>query len=161
MKKLSMATILLLPLVSAACGGASAADLTSSAREALNSGDSSKALKKFEQALEQLTAEDPGYMEAKMGAIEARIEVDAEAAKQEFLELAKARPDEVVARDYSFIGGHMGSAAKWSQALEVVHAGIQRYGEAEPKLMALLESIKVQAKSNPTLASELAGMGYL
>jgi hypothetical protein len=160
MKKILMASILVLPLLSAACGDASAADLTGEARQALNSGDSATALKKFEQALKQLQATDEGYLEAKLGAIEARIPIDAEAAKDEFLELAKASPDTVGPRDYSFIGGHMANKAAWNQAVDVVHAGIQRYGE-DAKLKALLENIKVQAKSNPELSDKLAGLGYL
>ena len=87
--------------------------------------------------------------------------VSPQAARDEFLELAKADPDLVGPRDYSFIGGHMGDAKAWTQAMDVVHAGIQRYGEGESKLKALLENIKLEAKSNPALASKLEGLGYL
>ena len=161
MKLIATALTLTVPLCLAACGETSAADLTSAGRLALNSGQPEKALRKFEQALERLQAVDEGYLEAKMGAIQARIKVDAEAAKDEFLNLAETDPDLVGPRDYSFIGGHMADAKAWTQAVDVVHAGIQRYGEGESKLKALLENIKLEAKSNPALASKLEGLGYL
>ena len=161
MKKIATSLTLLLPLFCAACGGSSAADLTSSAKDALNSGDSAKALEHFEQALAKLQPEDEGYLEAKMGAIEARIKGDAEAAASEFLELAGTSPDMVGVSQYSYLGGQMANSKAWLPAIDVLDAGIKRFGKEETKLVALLDKIRDEAESNEGVASKLAGLGYL
>ena len=150
-----------LSLLSSACGSSeSPADLTSAAQKALNSGDDAGALAKFRRALEGLKPGDDGYLEAKLGAIQARIASDAEGAKDEFLELATAQPDLVDERRYSFIGGHMAGAKEWLPAIALVDAGIKRFGK-DGKLNAVLEKIKKESAGDEAATSALAGLGYL
>ena len=95
-----------------------------------------------------------------MGAIEALITLDGEKAKEEFLQLAKDRPDDVSAKDYSYMGGQMASAAVWSPAIDVLDAGHKRFGKEEPTLEKLLDQIKIEAESNPEVMEKLKGLGY-
>src|SRR6185503_13446163 len=105
----SLRSLLLLPLLLApACGGSSdPKDLTEAGYAALGAGDSKAALGEFDQALAAIGSDTahPQYLRAKLGAIEAKIRLDPEAAKREFLELSAGMPSQITARDFSTLGG--------------------------------------------------------
>jgi hypothetical protein len=151
----------LLPLFACSCGGSSAPDdLTSQALDELHSGKHASALTKFRKVLENVKPGDAGYLEAKLGAIEARIHSDPEGAKAEFLELASAHPDQVDARRYSHVGGCLANAKQWVPSINVMDAGIKRFGKDEPKLKALLEKIKKESAGDAGAENALKGLGY-
>ena len=115
----------------AACGGsADPAALTDEGSAALNSSQYEDARASFEKALALMQPDDPSYLRAKMGAIEAQIYLDAEGAKTEFLDLA-ASSSAVGERDYRKVCSQMASAKKFEQAIDVLHAGIEKYGETD------------------------------
>ena len=161
MKTIARLCLALLPLLAVACGGSASPDvLTSQGLDALNSGDHEAALSKLRKALEGLKPGDDGYLEAKMGAIEARIAGDPDGAQQEFLELASAHPDMVNASGYVTIGGHMANQKAWLPAIAVMDAGIKRFGKDEPKLQQLLEKIQKGSAGDEAATNALKGLGY-
>jgi hypothetical protein len=150
-----------LPLFACSCGGASTPeDLTSRAQDELHSGKHASALSKFRQALETLKPEDAGYLEAKLGAIEARIYGDPAGAQAEFLELAGALPEQIDVRRYCNISGIMANAKQWLPSIAVMDAGMKRFGKDDPKLNQLLEKIKKESAGDAGAKNALDSLGY-
>ena len=159
--RLALVLSLALPFAACSCGGPSSPEeLTSQAKNELHSGKHAAALTKFRKALETLKPGDTGYKEAKMGAIEARMYSDAEGAQKEFLDLAAAQPELIDARDYNYLGGVMANAKQFVPAIDVMHAGIVRYGKEEPKLAALLDKITKESVNDSAAQDKLKGLGY-
>lgn len=154
---------LALTLTATSCGGSSdPVSLTSAGAQALNSSHHREALSKFEAALEQMDEGHTHYLKAKLGAIEARIYVDADAAKAEFLALALALPDRIGAKDYRAIGGRMTDAKKYSQAIDILDAGIKAFPE-DDKMKPYMDAVTkaAQADGDSGALDKLAGLGYL
>lgn len=157
-------SFLLLPLVALpSCGGAAdAKTLTDDGMSALNSGDHDDAATKFAAALEALADDTANvqYARAKMGHIEATIRSDAAAAKDEFL--AYAASNEATPDDYSAIGRKFASAGKFSEAIDILDAGMKKF-EGSDVLNKLVDNIKTAAEKagDSGALSKMAGLGYL
>ncbi len=154
---------LALTLAATSCGGSSdPASLTDAGTQALQSSHYSEALSKFEAALEQMDEGHTHYLVAKLGAIEARVYSDADAAEAEFLAMAKAMPDQIGANRYRKIGGRMTDAKKFMQAIHVLDAGIKAFPD-DAKMKPYMDAVKKAAQDagDSDALSELAGLGYL
>ncbi len=152
-------------LTLASCGsGSDPRALSESGYEALGSSDYEGALADFESALVAIgdDTSHAEYVGAKLGAVEARIHLDAAAAKDEFLELAKGMPSQITDKDFSLIGGKFANAKEYSAAIAVLDAGMKTFSES-PALVALKDNIAAAAERDGDEAalSEMAGLGYL
>lgn len=159
--------LILAPLLLAACsGGADPKSLYDQGQGALASGDYASAAERFDQASAALAAAgETGselYVDATLGAIEARIRTTPEQAKSDFLELAKARPSALEPRDFSYVGNKFAAASRFMEAIEVLDAGMKAHAES-PQLKELQTSIRTAAeKAGDSAALEaMAGLGYL
>jgi hypothetical protein len=152
-----------LALALAGCGSSSPQDLIREGNQALGSGDSKGALEKFRDALAGLKDGDADYVQAKLGEIEAMIEIDAVKAKDEFLAFAGSHPEAVGEDKYLYIGGQMRSKHKFDPAIDLLDAGIKKYGAEAVKLKAAMQQIARDAKNagDEGAQSKLKGLGYL
>jgi len=151
------ALLMTLPL---ACGGGAGDPkaLNDEGMAALNSGDHEGALTRFESALAALEPGDPQYLRAKMGAIGALTHLDPDKARETLLGLG----DQAGANEYSKVASDLTTEGHFMQAIDVLDAGVKRYGES-PKLKQMLDLVKAEAeKSGSSEALEkLKGLGYL
>lgn len=148
-----------------ACGGGEGTPEQSlkAGYEALGAGDGAKALPLLERAAATLAASpsDPQWKEIQVALVEAQAHVDAEAAKDRFLALARANQSAFEPRDFASVGNKL-FARSPSLSLDVVNAGLKDFGYADnAQLLGLIEDIKVRATEDPKLKSKLAGLGYL
>lgn len=145
-----------------ACGGSiDPEQATNAGYEALGNGDAEGAIDHFAQALGQLDAADPGYKRARMGEVEAKIELSPEAAAKSFLDFAETRPERVAAEDYLKVGSQLSARNAYSPAVDVLHAGIERFGD-DAKLSEAMEltQLAVAESGDASVLSKLAGLGY-
>ena len=156
-----------LALTLAACGGGEITPEQSlkAGYEALGAGDGAKALPLLERAAAALAASptDPRWKEIQVALVEAQSHVNAEAAKDRFLTIARANRTQFESRDFASVGNKL-FAADPSISLDVVNAGLTEFGhEDDPRLHGLIEDIKQRAASSgdSALTSKLAGLGYL
>ena len=152
-----------LTLTLVACGGSSDPEtLVREGNTELGSGNGSAALAKFDAALEAVEPTAETWMDAKLGRIEALIFVDAPRAKSEFLELARTRESDVDESKFVEFGGKMSSEKKFDQAIDVLDAGVQRFGKESAKLMAALDKVKrdATAAGASEALNKLSGLGY-
>jgi tetratricopeptide (TPR) repeat protein len=143
------------------CGGGGGGDPKAANDEgysALNSGNHQDALSRFQSALEGLDASDPQYMRAKMGEIEALTHLDADGAKDALLGLG----DQAGEGEYSKVANTLTGQGNFIQAIDVLDAGVKRYGES-PKLKAMLELVRAEAEKSGSsdALDKLKGLGYL
>jgi hypothetical protein len=162
----SLANIILalaLILFAAGCGDADPKSLISDGHASLGAGDANAALEHFQEALGKLGRNDADYLEAKLGEIEALIVLDAKQAKDEFLVLAKALPDQVGQAKYLDIGGKLANGKRFSEAIDLTHAGIERFGQDATKLRDRIDYIKKAsiAANDDDALKKLDGLGYL
>lgn len=162
---LLIASLLLCPLFAAGCGGSDdPKSLNDAGAQALNSSQYKDALEHFEHALEVIGAkpDDPQYLAAKLGAIEARIHIDAKQAAAEFLALAKALPSKVSDRDFMDVSGKLASAKAYGEAIEVIEQGKKVFAESTQLAQHRDTIYKTMQKSGDAGALEkLKGIGYL
>ncbi|TAJ17401.1 MAG: hypothetical protein EPO68_09580 [Planctomycetota bacterium] len=162
------AALILTCLFAAGCGGSSdPRELVNAGNTELGSGNHKAALDKFVDAQTALAGktDDPLYHAAKLGAIDARIKLDAKTAAGEFLEYAKTAPSKVRDSDFIDISGKLASANATPEALRVVKAGAETYAASE-KMKAQEQRIVELAKQRAAAGDEgtksaLAGLGYL
>ena len=156
----------LLPLALAACGGGSAdpVALRDAGYEALGSGSWSAARSEFQAGLEAIgnDATNPEFANLSLGAIEAQIQIDAGAARDELLQLSKDHGALLKDRDYSSVAGKLAGAGKLSEAIDVMDAGIKAHPDSE-SLQKVQKSIVAKAKAagDKGAMDALAGLGYL
>jgi hypothetical protein len=148
-----------------ACGGsADPKALTDAGRAALGSGEYAQAADEFAAALAAIGGDtrNPHFARAKMGHVEASLRKDPGAARDEFLAYAKANPSTVTPDDFSQIGRAFTSASKYSEAIDIVDAGLKMHVESAV-LAKLVEDIKKAAERDGDSAAigKLAGLGYL
>lgn len=152
----------------ASCGGSSdPRELVNAGNAELGKQNHKAALASFEDAQKALAGKqsDPLYHAAKLGAIEARIRLDAKIAAAEFQSYAKSAPTTVRDSDYIDISGKLASANAISEALDVVVQGKAAYAEST-KMVAQEQRIvdlakERAAKGDDALKSKLGGLGYL
>jgi hypothetical protein len=162
--RFARAPILLLSLSLAACSGSSAdpAATVNSGYEALNGGNAEKALDLFAKALQDLKPSDPLYESARMGEIQAKVELKPDAAKSSFLEYAKANPEQLEAGDYRKVGQRLTERKAIQDAVEVLHAGIERFPEDAKLKETMNLTVAAAEQSNDTSAlNSLKGLGYI
>jgi hypothetical protein len=139
------ALALALTLFAAGCGSSDAKSLISDGHASLGSGDANAALEHFQEALGRLGHDDADYVEAKLGEIEALIALDTTKAKDEFLVLANALPNQVGQAQYLRVGGQMANGKRFTEAVELTDAGIKRFGAEAPQLKDLMARIEKEA----------------
>ena len=155
--------LLALPLLAASCAGAKdPAALTDQGYAELQAGDWADARASFEKALEDLDPADPQFVRAKLGQVEALVKLEPEAARDEFVSLAKAQPGRIEAKDFSFVAGKLTAERAFQPAIDVLHMGLTAHAES-PKLHEVLESVKEQAQKTGDSAAiaQLKSLGYL
>ena len=135
-------SLALLSCALASCEEPEPAELARRADEALRAGDYRGALRRYERAFARLDASAPEYLDARLGAIEAMIPIDAKRAKDEFLRLADEQPAAIEAKHYCNVGGRLADAGAWEPAIEVIDAGLKRFEMNEPKLEQLFRAFK-------------------
>ena len=164
---LLLAVLPALPWALSACGGsAEPQDLIEEGQAALSSGDYAAAGERFDEALAALEAagETDGeiYVDAALGSIEARIRTAPEQARTDFLELVAGRPSALEPRDFSYVGNKFAGASRFSEAIDVLDAGMKAHAES-PQLKELQVSIKDRATKAGDQAAldKMRGLGYL
>ena len=155
--KTSLMPLFLVGLV--ACGSPDATTLTNDSYSALAQGEYQTAFEGFEDVLARADVPDNVRPRAQMGAIEALVHLDAEKARDEFLTYAQANAG-IGEKDYRVVGSKLTSARKFHEAIAVLDAGIQRYGQAEA-LTQTLKAIKLEAADDESVQHELASLGDL
>ena len=162
--RLTTALLALLPLATACGSSSDPAELTSTASRAISTGDFATAKADFDAALEAIgeDAQHPDYLRAKMGAIEARTKDEAKAAVSMFLALHKKLPDKVTAADFNLIGGRLGSAGNFDEAIELASAGKAAFPDSS-HLDTLVQQLgdAAQASGSSEALKMLEGLGYV
>lgn len=157
---------LVLCLVAAACGGApDAAKLTDEGYASLGKSDWKNARADFEAALAQLKTTDAGYLRAKLGSIEALVQLEPAKAKDDFLALAAAMTSQVKAADYISVASKLTGKQAFAEAVAVLEAGLKAFPD-DPKVRAVGDAIAKAAKNAPDPAAakaleSLKGLGYV
>ena len=125
-------------------------------------GRSLEVLDQGKQALPLLRLEAEGEAVMTLGAIEARIRVDATQAKDEFLALAKDLPDEVTDEDFSFVGQKFAGAEEFMVAIDILDAGMKTHTDSA-HLEKLKDNIRTAAEraGAQDALDKMAGLGYL
>lgn len=156
-----------------ACSG-NPKSLTDAGNAALGSGDYKAALADFEGALDKLgskalekRADDPDarlYLKAAIGRCQALAHVDPKKATQEFVALAKARPQDVKESDFSLIASELlrtNTNESRMQAIDLMVSGNQMFPEST-KLKAIGDAVLASAtKANdPESIKRVNSMGY-
>ena len=162
-----MRTVILLlasTLLWTSCGGGSSdpSALTNGGYEKLGGGDFAAAAKDFEQALASLDTNHQDYLRAKMGHIEANTQINAAQAKDDFLALAEAMPSKITDRHYNQIGGRLGEAEAFTEAIDLVTAGMEAHPES-PHLKKLVDTLGDRASqgNDPAALEALKSLGYV
>lgn len=161
-----MRTVILLlasTLLWTSCGGGSdPAALTNGGYEKLGGGDFAAAAKDFEQALASLDTNDKDYLRAKMGHIEANTQINPGQAKEDFLALAEGMPSKITDRQYNQIGGRLGEAGAFTEAIDLVTAGMAAHPES-PHLKKLVDTLgdKAAQGDDPAALAALKSLGYV
>ena len=147
------------------CGGSSdPAALTNAGHKALGSKEFAAAQSDFDAALAAIGGDTshPSYLDASLGAIEARAATDAAKAKDDLIALAQANPGKVTERDFARIADRMGSAQKFTEAVALLAEGKAQFPDS-PTLDKLGDRMRTEAESaGATDALDaLAGLGYV
>lgn len=161
LRLLAAVCLFLLP----ACGGdTDPRALADEGSKALNSGNYAEAARSYEKALAGLGSDtaNPEWKRAKLGLIQARVQLDAGRARDEFLELAAANASKVTDSDYNLIGSKLGDAGKLQEAVAVLDAGMKAHPES-PHLKALRDDIgkRAEASGDESALQSLKGLGYV
>jgi hypothetical protein len=164
MKRLTLALglMLLAPTLGSCGGAATPADNVQSGSTALGKSDWRAAQTSFEAALAALAPTDPSYKKAKMGQVEALIQLDAARAQSEFLAYAQSAGEGVDSKDWRNVMTKLTAKGKFAEAIAVLDAGLKsRPQDADIKKMG--DAIKVEAEKagDANALGALAGLGYL
>ncbi len=154
--------LLALALCSCSGGGGSPKEQVDAGYSSLNSGKSKDAVASFEAALTKLAPADADFMRAKLGLVEALVRVDAERSKKELIDLAKAHPGKVTAKDYLRTASVMVNENRLAAAAETLDAGDSLIKD-DPKALEVKAMIKLRATkaTDPGEIARLKSLGYL
>ncbi len=147
------------------CGGPKdPRKLTRAGEEALASGDYDAAARYFSDALAAI-GNDPArseYSDAKLGHAESLIRADPKKAKEEFLALAREKPETIQDREFNAFASKLGDANNLVEATEVLTVGIEAFPES-PHLVALRDALgdRAKASSDGGALEALKGLGYV
>ena len=140
--------------VLAACGGES-----KSIGELIQSGEHEAALTAIQARRAEVDKGSPAELELVLQHVEAAAEEQPASARDAFLGFAEAHPDAVSARDYRDAVSQLRTYGKYVEAIEVMHAGKQRWADDEV-IGALLAMLQKDAETSPEAANKLKGLGY-
>ncbi len=152
-------------LVPVSCGGSKdPKDLNDSASKALAAGDYKAAAADFERALSAIDNDStsPHYTTAKLGHAEALVHSNPTQAKDEFLALAKEKPESIQDDEFSRFGQRLGEVGRFAEAAEVLRVGIEAFPES-PHLLVLRDDLgkRAEASGDDDALESLQGLGYV
>jgi len=159
MRPAFLAPVLLLAL---ACGPSDPRTLTDAGASALASGDSTKALASFEEALAGLKPTDAEYVRASMGRFQALVRSEPERARDEFLAFAKVQAASLAESHYGILVGEFLRRGRTVEAIDVMDAGVKAFPNSEA-MLAIRKRVEEQARSSkdPASMQKLKGLGYV
>jgi len=151
-------------LFTAACGGSDPATQADAAQTALSSGDYADARSQAEAALKSA-----GNTDVNLAWRLERIRVEAIARLGDSTEvvssmqrLSATYPQQCDAAFYSKVGSYLAQAGKAAGALDVAHAGQQKFPDRKADFDALIEELKqTAAAGDAELTAKLRSLGYL
>jgi tetratricopeptide (TPR) repeat protein len=171
MPTMRFATLLLLlvaPVLVVSCGGGSSdpTELTDEGYRALDTGDFSAAQASFEKALDVIGDDTAHaqYLDASLGAIEARTKSDPQGAREALVALCEAQPGKVTDKEFSRVAstlGTIGGKDHLKQAIELVGYALQLYPDAESlKKQVTALGDKAKASGDEGNLDLIKGLGY-
>ncbi len=151
----------LLLLAAVACGKSDPKTLTDEGAKALNSGDATKAVAAFDEALASMGPEHADFLRASVGRCEALARTDPPRAKTDFLALAKAQEARVREQDFAAVANELVRRGAVAPAAEIAEAGLKRFPDSKA-MLALRDTVGDAAKksSDPEALKKLKGLGY-
>jgi tetratricopeptide (TPR) repeat protein len=158
----ALSLALLAPSVTSCGGDATPAENVTAGSTALGKSDWKAAKESFEKALVKLPASDPAFKRAKLGQIEALIQLEPDRAKTEFLAYAAAADTSAESKDWRNVMSKLTAKAKFKEAIAILEAGLKQHpGDGDIKAMG--DAIKVAAENagDADALGSLAGLGYL
>lgn len=158
----ALSLALLAPAVTSCGGDATPAENVTAGSTALGKSDWKAARESFDKALAALPATDPAYKSAKLGQVEALIQLEPEKAKSEFLAYATAQGSAASSKDWRNVMSKLTAKAKFKEAIAILEAGLKQHpGDGDIKAMG--DAIKVAAEKagDSEALGSLAGLGYL
>lgn len=160
--RLSLVLLLLASALSG-CGGGDPQELTDQGYAALGSNDAGKAAGLFEEALAKIGSDTAHaqYLRAKMGMIEAIAVANPRRAREDFLALAAARPEDVTDRDYNRIALRV-AEGDLKEAIELARRGMEAHAES-PHLAKLVQDLgkRAETSGDPAELEALKSLGYV
>ncbi|MDP6763887.1 MAG: hypothetical protein QF903_07905 [Planctomycetota bacterium] len=160
MQRTSRLFALCLSLILAAGCSADPGQRTDAGHKALNSGDFALAYEQFSAAVGAFAADDPRLLEARLGQCRAQAHIDPPGAKDAFLALASGSSLEY--RDFNLITTDFKAAGAYTEAIEVLGAGMQAFPE-NTALIALRDHMgkAAEASGDSDSLDALKGLGYV
>ena len=156
-----LSSILLLTCLVTACAESDPKVLTDKGSAALGAGDAPAAIESFDAALHHMDAQHPDYLRASMGRCQALARQNPHQAKDDFLALARSASDKLREQDYSTIVDELLKKGAFSDAVEVMDAGIKAFPES-PQMQTLKNSVVEASKKSKDRGAlnKLKGLGY-
>jgi len=162
MKLTHFALALGLALLGSCGGSATPAENVQAGSTALGKSDWRAAQSSFEAALAALPAEDAAYKRAKLGQVEALIQLDATRAKTEFLAYADSAAATLDSKDWRAVMTKLTAKGKFAEAIGVLEAGLKKHPQ-DGDIKKMGDAIKVAAEKagDSGALDSLKGLGYL
>jgi hypothetical protein len=153
---------LALALCVVGCGGSTPADPVAAAEEALQKGDSSKAVSLLRSAVADMKSGTPDHHEALVLLCSALAEEKAEEARDLFLDFAKQYPDVVSPRNFKDVQSYLQTYGHYAVAVDVMDAGLKRWQD-DPVMVEMKNKLIAAAQSaaDPEALEKLKGLGYM
>jgi tetratricopeptide (TPR) repeat protein len=129
--------------LTACSAGSDPSALVDAGLEALGSGDYLQAAAHFDEAAAALPddPDNPKWLRARLGAIEARTRLDPQRALREFLEIANEAPERIQADGYARLAGRFLDEEHWQEAEAILEAARTIQPEP-PRFDALLDALE-------------------
>ncbi len=158
----ALSLALFAPSVSSCGGDATPAENVTAGSTALGKSGWKAARESFDKALASLPATDPAYKRAKLGQIEALIQLEPDKARAEFLAYATAQGSAADSKDWRNVMSKLTAKAKFKEAIAILEVGLKQHpGDGQIKEMGdAIKSAAEKAGDSEALGS-LAGLGYL
>lgn len=158
----ALSLTLLAPSVTSCGGEATPAENVSAGSTALGKSDWKAARESFDKALAAMPATDPAYKRAKLGQIEALIQLEPEKAQTEFLAFASAQGTTAESKDWRNVMSKLTAKAKFKEAIAILEAGLKQHpGDGDIKAMGDAIKVAAQNAGDAEALGSLAGLGYL
>lgn len=162
---LAIALALALSTLASCSGSSDPAALNEKGYTALNERSYEAAHAHFVAALEAIDAQNPLYLQAKLGACRAQAHIEPAAAKQAFLALASARQSDIRLSDYTMMVGELKVAGEegLDAAIDLCDAGRSAFPEKEAEIVSMMQDLQKLAASsgNTKAANKIKNLGYV